>query len=77
MKKNKLSKVLFLLITIMSVVFVTTKVKAQEYVGDFVYGDNTETKVYINKMEKIIYDCTKKYRKDCLLFRANGRYSRR
>ena len=64
MKKNKLSKVLFLIVTLISVVFVTTKVKAQEYVGDFVYGDNTETKVYINKKQSNGY-------------RANGRYSGR
>ena len=71
MKKNKLSKVLFLIVTLISVVFVTTKVKAQEYVGDFVYGDNTETKVYINKKQSNGY--TKWKRSSTIVQRSTGK----
>ncbi len=49
MKKTKL--MLLITIAIIGTAFANVNVNAESYKGDFVYGNNTETKVYINKKQ--------------------------
>jgi len=69
MKKTK--TMLLIMIAIISAIFVNTNVNAQEYIGDFVYGDNTETKVYINKKQSNGY--TKWKRSSTIVQRSTGK----
>ena len=69
MKKTKI--MLLVMIAIISAIFVNTNVNAQEYIGDFVYGDNTETKVYINKKQSNGY--TKWKRSSTIVQRSTGK----
>ena len=69
MKKTKI--MLLIMIAIISAMFVNTNVNAQEYIGDFVYGDNTETKVYINKKQSNGY--TKWKRSSTIVQRSTGK----
>ena len=69
MKKTKI--MLLIMIAIISAIFVNTNVNAQEYIGDFVYGDNTETKVYINKKQSNGY--TKWKRSSTIVQRSTGK----
>lgn len=69
MKKTKI--MLLIMIAIISAIFVNTNVNAQEYIGDFVYGDNTETKVYINKKQTNGY--TKWKRSSTIVQRSTGK----
>ena len=69
MKKTK--KILLFIIAILSIAIFQTKVNAQEYIGDFVYGDNTETKVYINKKQPNGY--TKWKRSSTIIQRSTGK----
>ena len=65
------SKINYLIIILLVICFNIINVNAETYKNDFVYGDNTETKIYINKKQSNGY--TKWKRSSTIVQRSTGK----